>query len=164
MDQVPRITSPLPVLILVVAAGLAGTWIQNRAPAAEAGPGSFRQMRPCPETSEDDCDVTARASAVADVVLSTASVCSGVGYLCAEVESIRLAVRDPGGRNYQRTADGVLLTAAHEMGHALGLSHSDSERDVMYRTNTARSLTPRDFRMLAGLYRLPFLATIKKNP
>ncbi len=86
MDQVPRITSPLPVLILVVAAGLAGTWIQNRAPAAEAGPGSFRPMRPCPETSEDDCDVTARASAVADVVLSAASVCSDVGYLCAEVE------------------------------------------------------------------------------
>ncbi len=81
-----------------------------------------------------------------------------------KVESIRLAVRDPGGRNYQRTADGVLLTAAHEMGHALGLSHSDSERDVMYRTNTARSLTPRDFRTLAALYRLPFLATIKKNP
>ena len=31
----------------------------------------------------------------------------------------------------------VLLTAVREMGHALGLSHSDSQRDVMYPTNTA---------------------------
>jgi predicted Zn-dependent protease len=49
----------------------------------------------------------------------------------------------------------VQLTAAHEMGHALGLPHSDSERDVMYPTNTARSLTSRDFRTLGALYGLP---------
>jgi predicted Zn-dependent protease len=81
-----------------------------------------------------------------------------------EVESLALAIWSPESRNYPRTAEDVLLTAAHEMGHALGLPHSDSERDVMYATNTVRSLTPRDFRTLNTLYGLPFLATIKKHP
>ncbi|HIF21606.1 MAG TPA: matrixin family metalloprotease [Gemmatimonadetes bacterium] len=49
----------------------------------------------------------------------------------------------------------VQLTAAHEMGHALGLlMHSDKERDVMYPTNTATSLSARDYRTMEALYEL----------
>ncbi len=257
----PRRRSPFSLLFLVVAGGLLATWIQNRAPVSAAGVESFRPMRPCPEAREDDCDVTARPPAIPAVVLSAASVCGDVGYLCAEVErtgsqqilrwpdgtsqlrirvplprgveaarardlqsaavrgiqywqrrpfellidtyptaletadieiswgglggsqlgvtrfgwtegrdpkfvvqGIELAIRSTGNRNYERPTDGVMLTAAHEMGHALGLPHSDSERDVMYPTNTAGSLTTRDFRTLDALYRLPFLATIRKDP
>ncbi len=49
----------------------------------------------------------------------------------------------------------IQLTAAHEMGHALGLlMHSDEERDVMFATNTATSLTSRDYRSMEALYQL----------
>lgn len=42
-----------------------------------------------------------------------------------------------------------------EMGHALGLLvHSDKERDVMYPTNTATSLSARDYRTMEALYEL----------
>jgi predicted Zn-dependent protease len=57
-----------------------------------------------------------------------------------------------------------LLTAAHEMGHALRLPHSDSERDLMYRTNASRSLATRDFHTLDALYRMPNGAEIAKKP
>lgn len=72
-----------------------------------------------------------------------------------EVLGLALATRNPANANYELSPEQVLLTAAHEMGHALGLPHSDSERDVMYPTNTARSLSTRDFRTLDALYRLP---------
>ena len=81
-----------------------------------------------------------------------------------EVLGLALAVRKPAGRRYELAPQQVLLTAAHEMGHALGLPHSDSERDVMYPTNTARSLSTRDFRTLGALYRLPNGALIRKDP
>ncbi len=73
-------------------------------------------------------------------------------------------MRSATGRRYELAPQQVLLTAAHEMGHALGLPHIDSERDVMYPTNTARSLSNRDFRTLDALYRLPNGAEIEKNP
>jgi predicted Zn-dependent protease len=41
------------------------------------------------------------------------------------------------------------------MGHALGLPHSDSPRDVMYPTNSATSLSAQDYRTMESLYRLP---------
>jgi len=44
------------------------------------------------------------------------------------------------------------------------LPHSDSERDVMFPTNTAHSLSNRDFRTLDALYRLPNGAEIKHTP
>ena len=81
-----------------------------------------------------------------------------------EVLGLTLAVRSPIGRRYDLTPEQVLLTAAHEMGHALGLPHSDSERDVMFPTNTAHSLSNRDFRTLDALYRLPNGAEIKHTP
>lgn len=44
---------------------------------------------------------------------------------------------------------------AHEMGHALGLEHSDDPRDLMYPENTAIALSVRDYRTLQALYDLP---------
>ncbi len=41
------------------------------------------------------------------------------------------------------------------MGHALGLPHSDESGDVMYPTNTANTLSARDYRAMQVLYRLP---------
>ena len=52
------------------------------------------------------------------------------------------------------TPDQMRLTAAHEMGHALGLPHSDSSRDVLYPTNTANTLSAQDFKAMNGLYGL----------
>lgn len=46
------------------------------------------------------------------------------------------------------------LTAAHEMGHALGLPHSEDPRDVMYPSNTTSSLSARDYRAIEALYAL----------
>ena len=81
-----------------------------------------------------------------------------------EVLLLALAIRRPANSKYEISPPEVLLTAAHEMGHALGLPHSDSDRDVMYPTNTARSLTTRDFRTLDALYRMPNGAVIRKDP
>lgn len=53
------------------------------------------------------------------------------------------------------------LTAAHEMGHVLGLPHSDLAADVMYAYNTATRLTFRDFRTLEVLYSLPAGALVQ---
>ena len=72
-----------------------------------------------------------------------------------KVLRLALATHSPSNPDYQLASEQVLLTAAHEMGHALGLPHSDSQRDVMYPTNTARSLSSRDFRTLDALYELP---------
>lgn len=80
-----------------------------------------------------------------------------------EVLGLAFAVRSPSNGKYELTPQQVLLTAAHEMGHVLGLPHSDSERDAMYPTNTPRSLSNRDFRTLGALYRLPSGAVIPKN-
>jgi predicted Zn-dependent protease len=72
-----------------------------------------------------------------------------------EVMSLELATRWPFDQNRVVDPQQVRLTAAHEMGHALGLPHSDTERDVMYPTNTATSLSAQDYRTMESLYRLP---------
>ncbi len=71
------------------------------------------------------------------------------------VTSVDLATRNPFAPERSIDPEGVRLTAAHEMGHALGLPHSDSERDVMYPRNTASSLTARDYRSMESLYLFP---------
>ena len=72
-----------------------------------------------------------------------------------EVESIELMSGDPYRSGSPMDPAQVRLTAAHEMGHALGLPHSDSQRDVMYPTNTATSMSARDYRTIEVLYETP---------
>ena len=79
-----------------------------------------------------------------------------------EVVGFRLALASPiNGKPL--TARAIELTAAHEMGHALGLPHSDEPRDVMYATNTALTLSARDYKAMQALYRLPNGAGIWKH-
>jgi len=68
----------------------------------------------------------------------------------------------PGTEGRALTPQEVELVAAHEMGHVLGLPHSDDARDVMFPQNTATRLTARDFRTLAALYSLPNGAEIRR--
>ncbi len=68
--------------------------------------------------------------------------------------SIQLVTRDPLDPTRVLDPRQVQLAAAHEMGHALGLSHSDSERDVMYPSNTATALSAQDYRTMEALYAL----------
>lgn len=70
-----------------------------------------------------------------------------------EVLALELAFHDPASGRPADPAQ-VRLTAAHEMGHALGLPHSEEPRDVMHPTNTATSLSARDYRTLEALYAL----------
>lgn len=68
------------------------------------------------------------------------------------VVAVTLGTREPFARGTPVDPRQVRLTAAHEMGHALGLPHSDQARDVMYPTNTATSLSARDYRSIEVLY------------
>ena len=72
-----------------------------------------------------------------------------------QVVALSLSTRHPFDRGATVDERQVRLTAAHEMGHALGLPHSDQERDVMYPTNTATSMSARDYRSIEVLYATP---------
>lgn len=85
---------------------------------------------------------------------------SGPEGIAMEVISIELATRSPGS-GAPRDPAAIRLTAAHEMGHALGLPHSDDRRDVMYPTNSALNLTAHDYSTMNALYRLQNGATIE---
>lgn len=78
------------------------------------------------------------------------------------VDFIELGMMHPGGRGEAADPRQVRLTAAHEMGHALGLPHSDSPRDVMYPTNTATSMSAQDYRTVEVLYGLPDGTTVTR--
>ena len=79
------------------------------------------------------------------------------------VFQLALATRSPRDRSHKLDPNQVFLTAAHEMGHALGLPHSNEARDVMFPTNTSRALTNRDYRTVTALYATPNGAEIRRN-
>lgn len=79
-----------------------------------------------------------------------------------EVTSFQLTTHFPSGPNLEIPPGQLQLIAAHEMGHVLGLPHSDDPRDVMFPQNTAWRRTRRDFETMEALYRLPNGAIIQK--
>ncbi|MDH3270338.1 MAG: matrixin family metalloprotease [Gemmatimonadota bacterium] len=78
------------------------------------------------------------------------------------VEFIEIGTVHPRQKGRYAEPRQVRLTAAHEMGHALGLPHSDSSRDVMYPTNTATSMSAQDYRSVEALYGVEDGITIRR--
>jgi predicted Zn-dependent protease len=84
------------------------------------------------------------------------------GEVQVNVLGLTIATHNPGDSVSLLDPDQIVLVAAHEMGHILGLPHSDDSRDVMFPTNTATRLTARDFRTIEALYSLPNGAEIRR--
>lgn len=78
-----------------------------------------------------------------------------------EVVDFALVTHDPFDPQRPLRPAQVELTAAHEMGHALGIPHSDDRRDVMFPENTATRLTARDYKTMTALYDLENGALIR---
>jgi hypothetical protein len=67
--------------------------------------------------------------------------------------TLTLATAYPGGA--WLSPEAVHTVAMHEIGHLLGLGHSDHPRDVMFPTTAVHDITPRDRRTVRLLYAVP---------
>lgn len=67
--------------------------------------------------------------------------------------TLTLATHSPSG--WALTEDALYTVVLHEVGHLLGLAHSDDPRDVMYPSTRIHDITGRDRRTARLLYALP---------
>ncbi|MDH5642847.1 MAG: matrixin family metalloprotease [Gemmatimonadota bacterium] len=67
--------------------------------------------------------------------------------------TLTLATHAPDGRRF--SPEEIETVALHEIGHLLGLGHSDDPADVMYPSTSMHDLTNRDMQTARLLYSLP---------